>query len=162
MSVKPLHNDLSVKTREAVVKHLNQHLADLSDLYSQTKQAHWNVKGPNFIQLHKLFDDLAATILEFVDVVAERATALGGVASGTTRMAAANSRLAEFPDGPVQGLKAVSLLVERYAAVGKTVRKGIDEADEYCDKDTADLYTQMSREIDKSVWFLEAHLQGES
>lgn len=161
MSIKPLHNDLSAKTREAVVKHLNQHVADLSDLYTHTKQAHWNVKGPNFIQFHELFDKLADIVLEFVDLAAERVTALGGAAMGTARMAAANSRLAEFPDGPVQGLKAVAFLVERYAAVGKTVRKGIDEMDELGDKDTADLYTQISREIDKSVWFLEAHLQEE-
>jgi starvation-inducible DNA-binding protein len=139
---------------------LNQHLADLSDLYSQTKQAHWNVKGMQFIALHELFDELAGEILGYVDMVAERVTALGGYAMGTARMAAANSQLEEFPLDANDGAAAVKALVDRYAMAAANVRAAIDAADEAGDMATSDLFTEVSRALDKSLWFLEAHLQG--
>ena len=156
----PTSNDLSAETREKAVQLLNQHLADTADLYSQTKQAHWNVKGMQFIQLHELFDSLAATLIGFVDEIAERATALGGIALGTTRLAAANSRLPEYPLDAVDGRQHLEALCQRYAALAKTTRAAIDEAEEYGDADTADLFTQISRELDKNLWFLESHIQA--
>ena len=92
MKLFTTHNDLSENTREKMIEMLNHQLADTFDLFSQTKQAHWNVKGPNFIQLHELFDELAGQLVGFADMIAERATAMGGVAMGTARMAADNSR----------------------------------------------------------------------
>ncbi|HUN08530.1 MAG TPA: DNA starvation/stationary phase protection protein Dps [Aggregatilineales bacterium] len=150
--------DLPAKTRESVIVLLNQQLADTFDLLSQTKQAHWNVKGMNFIALHKLFDELVDTLEDQVDEIAERVTALGGLAMGTARMAAANSTLPEFPT-VTAGEDVVKALVERYAALAKSTRAAIDTADKAGDADTADLFTGVSRDLDKHLWFLEAHLQ---
>jgi starvation-inducible DNA-binding protein len=154
----PTRNDLPEETRSKVCELLNQLLADSFDLYSQTKQAHWNVKGHDFIQLHKLFDELAEVLEEPIDEIAERITALGGVAKGTARMAASNSKLPEYPLDAVAGMQHVRLLSDRWAVFAKALRQGIDSSDEWGDMDTADLCTQVSREVDKSLWFLEAHL----
>jgi starvation-inducible DNA-binding protein len=151
--------DLSAATRVAVIGLLNQELADTSDLYSQTKQAHWNVKGIHFYQLHLLFDQLAEKRQGEADELAERATELGGYALGTVRMAAANSRLPEIPTGIDTGVDYVPALVERYGIHANAMRDAIDKADEAGDKDTADLFTEISRELDKDLWFLQAHLQ---
>lgn len=151
--------DLSPDQRKEIIGMLNQQLADTFDLYAQTKQAHWNVKGPNFIQLHELYDTLAEGVFEYIDQIAERATALGGAAMGTTRMAADATRLPEFPPGGVEDMESVRCLVERYANVANSTREAIDLADEHGDAGTADLFTQFSRDMDKWLWFLEAHLQ---
>jgi starvation-inducible DNA-binding protein len=151
--------DLSAETRSKVVALLNQQLADTFDLFSQIKQAHWNVKGMHFIALHELFDKLAEETEDYVDDIAERATALGGVAIGTARAAAKVSRLAEFPLEGVHGKAAVEALVERYAALAASTRKAIETASSLGDADTSDLFTGVSRGLDKSLWFLEAHLQ---
>ncbi len=153
-------NDIDASHRGQLVAILNQILADLSDLHSQTKFAHWNVKGPNFIALHKLFDELAGELAEHVDDVAERVTALGGVAHGTVRQAASVSRLPEFPAHTFHGLDVVAALADRFAAVGKTVRAAIDATDKLGDAGSADLFTGISRDLDKALYFLEAHLQG--
>ena len=151
--------DIPEETRQKMVALCNQQLADGSDLFSQTKQAHWSVKGPEFIALHLLFDEIAEELEDHVDTMAERITALGGEALGTVRMAAANSRLPEW-DGANKALDVVKSLVERFAVYAKSSRAAIDAADEMMDRDTADLFTQISRDVDKRLWFLEAHLQG--
>jgi starvation-inducible DNA-binding protein len=156
----PTRNDIAAEARAKLVSLLNQHLADLFDLMSQTKFAHWNVKGPNFYQLHLLFDALAEKVEGHVDEVAERVTALGGVATGTARQSVASSRVPEFPAGVFKGNDVVAALADRFATVGNAVRAAIDQADELEDKDTADLFTEVSRDLDQSLYFLEAHLQG--
>jgi starvation-inducible DNA-binding protein len=156
----PTRIDLPVELRSKMISLLNQQLADTFDLMVLTKFAHWNVKGPNFIALHELFDELAERIEKHVDTIAERATALGGVAMGTIRQTAAMSRTQEFPAGVHKGIDVVNALVERYATVGKSTREAIDTADQAGDRDTADLFTAVSREIDQSMYFLEAHLNG--
>jgi starvation-inducible DNA-binding protein len=156
----PTRNDIAADTRSKLVSLLNQRLADTFDLMSQTKFAHWNVKGPNFIALHKLFDELAETLEGHVDETAERATALGGVAMGTARQAAAMSQVPEFPAGTHKDMAVVAALADRYAALGKATREAIDQADELGDQDTVDLFTEVSRDIDQSLYFLEAHLQA--
>jgi starvation-inducible DNA-binding protein len=138
---------------------LNQQLANISDLYSQTKQAHWNVRGAEFYQLHKLFDDLAEPLEEHIDTIAERAVTLGGLALGTARSAAAASELAEFPLQP-GGIEYAKELGQRFAKAANSVRAAIDTSDDLGDKDTADLFTALSRELDKSVYFLEAHFRA--
>jgi starvation-inducible DNA-binding protein len=152
--------DLDAETREQIVALLNQQLADAFDLYSQTKQAHWNVKGAQFFQLHELFDKLAAELLDHIDTIAERATTLGGTALGTARMAAAKTRLPEYAAGTIGSHESVEALVSRYAELAATTRAAIDRADGLGDADTADLFTGVSRGLDKSLWFLEAHLQA--
>jgi starvation-inducible DNA-binding protein len=155
-------HDLPATAREAMVQLLNEQLADTFDLFSQTKQAHWNVKGAEFYQLHELYDELAGQLIAHVDVIAERATALGGAATGTVRMAANSTRLDEFTDGPVGSLESVRLLAERYAALAQSTREAIDQAEEAKDMDTSDLFIDVSRDLDKALWFLEAHIQKEA
>ncbi|WP_072622135.1 DNA starvation/stationary phase protection protein Dps [Spirulina major] len=150
--------DLAAEVRSPVINILSQTLASTLDLKTQTKQAHWNVKGPHFIQLHELFDELAGELEDYVDMVAERITALGGTALGTARIAASESILPEYPLTISDGQAHVAALAERFAAYGKHVRTAIDQTDTLGDADTADLYTEISRTIDKRLWFLEAHL----
>lgn len=151
--------DLPAKVRTQLCEILNQTLAESLDLKTQVKQAHWNVKGEHFYQLHLLFDEMAGELEEYVDEFAERITTLGGVAMGTVRMSAKNSTLPEFPTSLFAGMEYVRALADRYAQYGASLREQIDETDDLGDKDTADLYTEVSRDIDKRLWFLEAHLQ---
>ncbi|MER3429905.1 MAG: DNA starvation/stationary phase protection protein Dps [Blastocatellia bacterium] len=158
-----LHNtkiDISKSKREKLIEMLNQSLADAADLKSQAKQAHWNVKGPDFIALHELFDRVASEIDGYVDDIAERITALGGVAMGTVRLAAKNSSLNEYPHEISDGAAHIDALSTVLADFGKKVRKNIDASDEIGDKVTADLYTEISREVDKILWLVEAHNQS--
>jgi starvation-inducible DNA-binding protein len=154
------NHDLPAKTREEMVALLNEELAGVFDLYSQTKQAHWNVKGMEFFQLHQLFDILADSILGFVDVLAERATALGGVACGTVRMAAAGSPVAEMPQNIRDGRAFVVALAERYGSLAKYTREAIEKADDADDEETVDIFVEIGRTLDKDLYFLEAHLQS--
>ena len=153
------HNDLAAETREEMITLLNQELADMSDLYSQTKQAHWNVKGDQFIALHKLFDEFAEALEGYVDDIAERAVQLGGTAMGTNRMSAANSRLEEYPTETMDSIGHVEALIERYAMVAANTRAAIDTAEEHEDMGTVDLFSEISLGMDKWLWFLEAHVQ---
>ena len=152
--------DLPAQMREKIIELLNQQLADTADLHSQTKQAHWNVKGPHFMQLHLLFDQLAEEVFEWIDTIAERVTALGGMALGTVRMAGTASRLPEWPIEVFESMAVVEELVERYAELAASTREAIHSAADLGDADTADLFTNQSRELDKALWFLQAHLQG--
>ena len=150
--------DLSADLRAKVVGILNQTLAATLDLKTQTKQAHWNVKGMNFYQLHLLFDEMATELEEYTDMVAERVTALAGMAMGTARIAADRSILPEYDLTAVSGAEHVSALADRYALYATHLREAIEATDEIGDADTADLYTEISRTIDKRLWFLEAHI----
>jgi starvation-inducible DNA-binding protein len=150
-------NSLPPETRKKIAGLLNPILADLSDLRSQTKQAHWNLRGPQFRALHLFFDELAETLLAHADTVAERITQLGGTARGTVRMAAEGSRLKEFPDNAFHDMACVAALAERYAACGKSVRDGISTADDLDDAGTADHLTKVAQDLDEALWMLEAH-----
>ena len=154
----PSRIDLPKECRLEVTKLLNQTLAATLDLKTQTKQAHWNVRGMDFYQLHELFDEMATELEEYTDMVAERVTALAGTAMGTARIAASESILPEYPLDAVSGVEHVTALADRYAAYGKHLREAIDTTDDIGDADTADLYTEISRTTDKRLWFLEAHL----
>jgi starvation-inducible DNA-binding protein len=154
----PTRIDMGIEVRSQVADILNQTLAATLDLKTQTKQAHWNVKGMDFYQLHEMFDAMAGELEEYVDMVAERVTALGGTALGTARMAAANSILPEYPLEAITGAEHVTALAERFAAYAKHVREAIAQTDNLGDADTADLYTEISRTVDKRLWFLESHL----
>jgi starvation-inducible DNA-binding protein len=154
-------NDLPEATRARAIELLNARLADCKDLQTQVKQAHWNVKGPNFISLHLLFDKINDDVEEYVDEIAERAVQLGGVAEGTARMVARRSSLAEYPATAADGRGHVEALSSALAALGAAARKAIDQSNDLGDLDTADLFTEVSRGIDKWLWFVEAHLQAE-
>ena len=152
--------DLDAGTRERMIPMLNARLADTIDLYTQIKQAHWNVKGSNFIALHKLFDDLAEEILAYSDSIAERAVQLGGLALGTSRIVAKESKLEEYPSNITSEDDHVREVTKRLATYAKLLRKAIDTADDAGDAVTADLFTEVTRGVDKQLWFVEAHLGG--
>lgn len=156
----PTKNDLPESTRAKIIEALNLRLADAIALQSQVKQAHWNVKGPHFIGLHKLFDEISEATLEYIDMIAERTVQLGGVAEGTVRVAAQRAQLKPYPLDISTGKDHCEALSTALATFGKAVRAGIDEADAAGDKDTSDLYTEVSRGIDQWLWFVEAHLQA--
>ena len=153
-------NDLPKTSRIELIALINQRLADAVDLHMQLKQAHWNVKGPNFIGLHELFDKIHGATGEYVDIIAERAVQLGGVAEGTVRMSAERSQLGEYPRDIADGPSHVDAVSTALAGFGNEVRASIDEADQLEDADTADLFTEVSRGIDKWLWFVEAHAQA--
>ena len=153
-------NDLGNEQREKVVEILNSRLADVIDLKTQAKQAHWNVKGHHFIGLHELFDRVAIAAEAHTDLIAERVTAIGGTALGTARVVAQKSSLSEYPLEIFDGTAHVDALSTAMADFGKKVREGIDETDKLGDADTADLFTEISRELDKLLWFVEAHIQN--
>jgi starvation-inducible DNA-binding protein len=158
----PTQHYLSQDIREAVVEMLNQCLADTTDLMTQAKAAHWNVKGIEFFQLHELFDEIAEVLEEQADLIAERATALGGQATGTARQAASRSRIPELPQNVVAGPQLVEELANHLAIHDANLHEQINRATEYGDLDTADLLNEVSREISKQLYFLESHLQVES
>src|SRR5712675_3002981 len=149
-------NDLSVEIRSKTVDLLNQELSDVLDLGLQAKQAHWNVKGPHFIGLHELFDKIAEELEEFTDGIAERAVELGGIALGTIQVVSKNSRLKAYPLGLVSGREHISALSGALAKFGAGAREAIDTAGKAGDADTADLFTEISRGVDKLLWMIEA------
>lgn len=144
--------------RQALIALLNARLADSADLRSQVKWAHWNVKGLHFIQLHELFDSVAAHLEEQTDTIAERVTALGGVANGTIREAAAKSGLKEADLTASDGPSMLKFLVHNVGHHANAMRQAVQESNDLDDAITADLFTQLTRELDKDLWFLEAHL----
>ena len=152
-------NDLSPTTRQSMIELLNEHLADAIDLQLQAKQAHWNIKGPNFVGLHELFDKVAAQAQEYGDEIAERAVALGGVARGTVQAISAQSQLREYPLDVGDWRAHVRAIQDALATFGRGVRKAIDDATALNEADTADLFTEISRGVDKSLWMVEAHVQ---
>jgi len=157
--LNPTRNDLPEKTRQAMTDLLNQHLADAIDLGLQAKQAHWNVKGPNFIALHELFDKVANEAEEFTDEIAERAVELGGFALGTIQVVSKNSGLTAYPLDLTSSKSHIDALSGALAKLGASVRASIDTADDAKDAGTADLFTQVSRAVDKLLWQVEAHAQ---
>jgi starvation-inducible DNA-binding protein len=153
-------NDIEKSTRSELNKLMNQRLADAVDLQCQMKQAHWNVKGPHFIGLHELFDKIDEAVESYVDLIAERIVQLGGIAEGTARVAASRSRLEEYPLDIADGSAHVEAVARALSTFGHAARSTIDEADELGDADTADMFTEISRGIDKWLWFVEAHSQA--
>lgn len=162
MSTKlnPTQNDLPAGARAELVALLNDRLASAIDLRYQAKQAHWNVKGPHFIALHELFDDVSESAEEAVDELAARAVQLGGTARGSIRLAANASALGEYPLDIVDGDAHLKALVAAMAKFGKQIRDGIELAAKLGDANTSDLFTEISRSADKQLWMVEAHLQG--
>lgn len=152
--------DLSAHIRKQSTAALQARLSDALDLEAQAKQAHWNVKGPHFLQLHDLFDRVHDAIEEFVDLIAERIVALGHVADGRVQTTAARTGLYEYPLQAEGGTAHLKALAASLGAFGAAIRAAIDASAGFGDATTADLFTQISREADKQLWFLEAHLAG--
>ncbi len=156
-TVSRTRNDLPEETRAKMIELLNQRLADCIDLQTQSKQAHWNVKGPNFIGLHELFDQVAEAVQKYVDELAERAVMLGGVAVGTSQAVAGRTTLAPYPIEAQDWSSHVECLSAALAHFGDRIREGIEQSETAGDPVTADLLTGISHEVDKFTWFVEAH-----
>ena len=152
-------NDLKSNVKKSSIELLNARLADAIDLALITKQAHWNIKGPHFIAIHEMLDGFRKELDTHVDTIAERAVQLGGTALGTTQVVAAESKLPPYPTDIYKTKDHLAALIDHYAATAKSVRAAVDEASEAGDADTADIFTAYSRALDKSLWFLEAHIQ---
>lgn len=153
-------NDISQKHRSELNALMNQRLASAVDLQLQMKQAHWNVKGPSFIALHELFDKVDEAVESYVDMIAERIVQLGGIAEGTARVAASRTRLPEYPLTIADGMAHVEAVARAISTFGQEVRNTIEKANALDDADTADLFTEVSRGLDKWLWFVEAHSQA--
>ena len=154
--------DLPEKTRKKIVNLLSVRLADAIDLRLQSKQAHWNVKGPNFIALHELFDAIAGVVEGHVDEIAERIAALGGTAEGTAQTVAKRSSLDGYPLDASSGRQHAEALANALATFARMTREAIDTCDEAGDKVTADLCNEITGSIDKQLWLVEAHLQSQA
>ena len=155
--MQPTHNTLSEDIRAQSIELLNKHLAAAIDLHAQSKQAHWNVRGPGFIAIHELFDKVAEAVETYSDMLAERAGGLGGTAHGTVQVATARSFLIPYDLGIADEASHVFAISASLAAFGQSIRDAIGLATGYGDVDTADLFTEISRGIDKHLWFVESH-----
>ncbi len=153
-------NDLQIKVRTTIISLLQDRLADCIDLTNQGKQAHWNVKGPSFFALHELFDKVSEETEEYVDLIAERIVQLGGIAEGTIQAVAKRSTLPEYPLDISKGSEHVARFAHALAFFGELARRAIDQASEIHDADSADLFTEISRGVDKWLWMVEAHNQA--
>ena len=160
LNVYKTENDIPQQLRLKLNVLANQRLADAVDLQMQIKQAHWNVKGPHFIGLHELFDQIDEAVESYVDLIAERIVQLGGIAEGTVRVAAGRSRLEEYPLVIAHGRAHVEAVSKALSTFGREARATINQANELDDADTADIFTEISRGIDKWLWFVEAHTQA--
>jgi len=149
---------LNIATREAVLPLLQQALFTTIDMKWRLKQAHWNVKGSNFIALHELFDELATEQDAHADELAERMTALGGHPLSDIREVAKHSPLKVTPLEATTPSELLKDLAYAYAAMGEQFRQALDESEKVEDAVTADLFTGMAGTLDMRLWFIEAHL----
>jgi starvation-inducible DNA-binding protein len=156
----PSHINLPREARAELIELLNTCLATAIDLHWQVKQAHWNIRGQQFISRHELFDDVADHVRGHADKFAERAGALGGYAQGTIRLAAKNSELEEYDLNAVNGDDHIRVLVDRVSRYAASVREGIQRGADLNDPVTEDLFTQVLGEVEQDLWFLESHLYG--
>ena len=161
-------NDSMYKNRVAlpedikkdVVQRMQVTLASASDMYSQSKFAHWNVKGDNFYQLHLVFDHVAKVIGKQADPIAERITQLGGVANGTARQAANFSIIPEYAIDTVAGMDHVKALSDSLGKYCACLRNASDEIDDLGDGPTSDFYNQLIVDAEEQLYFLESHLEA--
>lgn len=151
-------NDLPNDARVQIVTLLNQRLADCIDLQTQCKQAHWNVKGPAFFQLHQLFDQVSQDAREYVDLIAERAVQLGGQAQGTARIAAQRSSLPEYGARGADEREHLQALTAALESFARAARAAVSRCNQFDDFATADLFTEICRGADKWLWMIESHL----
>lgn len=162
MKLHKTRNDLTSNTKTTVAALLNARLADTIDLALMTKQAHWNLRGREFIAVHEMLDAFRTEIDGHADTLAERVAQLGGVALGTTQAVTGSSKLESYPIDIVNVDDHLAALAERYGALANAIRAAIDASDEAGDVGTADIFTAFSRSLDKALWFLEAHEPGKS
>jgi starvation-inducible DNA-binding protein len=150
---------LEGNAKSTVIDILNARLADAIDLSLIVKQAHWNLKGIQFIAVHEMLDLFRTAIDEHVDIIAERVAQLDGIALGTSQVVASGTKLAPYPTEIRKVPDHLAALAERFAALANQVREDIDATDDSGDADAADILTAFSRELDKDLWFIKSHLE---
>ena len=150
---------LSSDIKKKVVTILQVRLAEAADMHSQSKFAHWNVKGDNFYQLHLMFDQVAKVIGKQFDPIAERLTQLGGVANGTVRQASFVSTLPEYPVEVVAGMDHVRALADSLGQYCKGMRDASSKIDDIGDEPTSDFFNQLIVDAEEQLYFLESHLE---
>ncbi|MFX0545098.1 DNA starvation/stationary phase protection protein Dps [Roseovarius sp. S1116L3] len=148
---------LSDNAREASINHLNVALATGIQLQLAIKQAHWNIKGPSFIGIHELLDDVYDRMGEHVDTIAERCVILGGTADGTLEGVEKNGKLEPYPRDAVHQDVHIDELKKRMVQFTTLVHESLKEVGESGDEETADLFTGVSRGVSKDAWFIGAH-----
>ena len=148
---------LDQQTQEQMCELLNARLADGIDLRLAVKQAHWNLRGRGYIGVHELLDDVNARLGESIDTMAERVAIMGGFARGTSQEVSKKTELEAYPVELTELQDHVSALVERFKAYGAKLREAIDTAGDAGDEDAADLFTEVSRQVDKDAWFIGAN-----
>lgn len=147
---------LKGNAKKTAIETLNACLADSIAFGLAVKQAHWNVKGRNFIAVHELLDTVYANVQEQIDIFAERVQILDGVADGTLATVSKSSRIAPYPTDLVKVDDHIKAICDRLRDLGGNLRAGIDATE--ADADTADILTAASRVADKDLWFLSSHL----
>ncbi len=153
----PTRNTLPTEIRARSIALLNLHLASAIDLHGQTKQAHWNVRGPGFIAVHQLFDTVSGAVEGYSDLLAERVGGLGGEAHGTVQAAAAKSILPPYVLGVADAKSHIFSVASALAGFGQSVREAADKAQGYGDATTSDIFTELSRGVDQQLWLVESH-----
>jgi starvation-inducible DNA-binding protein len=142
-----------------LIELLNRRLADAIDLQLQSRQSYWNVKGPHFLALRKLFDQVAGGAQEYANLIAERIVQLGGKAEGTAHAVAGRSSLDGYRLASAGGNSHIAALLTTLTDFGRHARYASAQASELHDADTAALLTKIGRSIDIWLWFVETSQQ---
>lgn len=158
-SLHQTRNDTKSNAVKVSLDTLQERLADGIDLALDIKQAHWNLKGPQFIAIHEMLDGFRDEMDDLNDKVAERITQLGGTARGTVQTVGSETSLPAYPMDIYDIGDHLAALIDRFATYANAIRRNIDDTDEAGDVGTADIFTEISRAVDKQLWFLEAHVQ---
>ncbi len=156
-ALHPTHQTIPHHIRGQIVELLQTRVSEGIDLTYQVKQAHWNVRGPRFFSLHKLFDKTYEHLQDNVDTIAERLVQLGGIAQGTIRSAVKISKLPDYPVGYITEDEHIELVSRGLANFSQTLRDDIERFAEWEDPGSADVLTEVIRAVDKDLWMVEAH-----
>jgi starvation-inducible DNA-binding protein len=161
--MRALNIGLSDEQRQGVVNLLNQDLADSYLLLVKTKKYHWDVVGPQFMTLHKLWQEHYEALTLNVDAIAERIRTLGGFPVGTMEGFLKICSLKEHAGNVPTATEMVAKLVDDHEQVVRNLRKHIDQSsEEFSDEGTADFLTGLMEQHEEIAWMLRSFIEGEA